>query len=1305
MIDGRRGSMPFALVAVSILLLASVSAAVAADHYISDNGVVDTGNGAEAIQEAIEDARTYMNQELGIIILDMSKDDSLGTVDQRAGLFKERASDWVDDRFPMSSRGVRLELVEREFALGAETMGSVGSEGVTDGYVPAYLRGTGAVVVNAMSQYGSTITEVDICTDGSYSLPLVAEQGSLFERMTEDGGISISQMVSYELQSLAQYRVLNGYGSKSQYGSKGTNAIITPEDVRTAYDRALELVGIICFRDSDGEIVQDGLDLADDLMGEYVTFDRSEFYGQILMSVLDDLVLKWFDYLCGNIFLDALDHRLSSYKLALDALISFFTGEDPFSAESYIVRVMEDNGVDPSVYRSPGSGFTSVRVGDYSVTVENPTSELMSKNWIKYFRVHYTLDSNHLQNILRQILNTAAVKVLGSFTDPVTIRLDPHDDISFVRTMTEAFKGNLSGFERALEDSVRAVTAGEHFYDEFYAAIADTVMAHEDEFMLTDELRDRIEESFMDIIDEEEELAAVLDSEEIDKAVHSYVSAVHGDLSVLDSLRYIDGRGPDILSVVLTEMASFGLRGLGTATLIGDRCDRLIDEIAANMDTNPYTGKMSLPMSDCFQLIDKAGNLMTERLDLDFTSDPVISTPRILTSKCTHMTGFMEQCFAGYSTTFEVRIRDCIDYTVTGTNSFSEAMGSGITSSLRGIILNDIALEISVGSAWALIGVEYSASSTILSDALQLLYKILDPIMEPLRKIMEIVKDVIVAINECIMEVVRYVSETLVRMYEQIIGPLTEVIEWVEENVDKLIGDTVLNMFYSLNLSEQSIGMEYMGYTFTMTFNLASLRTSSKTLFTATLEGPMAGMSMMASVTAKAKGELNPSNVFVTGKATVSSDDWKVKMSIDPLLRGSKHLLTVFADVRDMDITAILPDLDDYREIGLTLSKIPGVGAMLSNIPIPVLGVNIGLDAGLSLKYSAPIAEGLLINEFESNPAGNDSGNEWVELLNNTDKEIDLEGYSLVASSDHRNKVMRLYGSISPGEFLLIEPSFSMVNTSGKLTKNGEGLTLKDPNGDVVDKTKIMKDTADDGKTWQRSYDGSGDWEFKDATMGRSNGSYVSSNLLTVEVAKEIVSGAVQTAFGKVGSITSLETMQEVIQITVKETIESVIKKVAGCLVEASVFVQVDVMDITSSASGGVRVALRCDSDLVEDTLKYIAGKVESIALSMKNPYRIDGVAMFTDNIDLELTVGAKLQFPRILASAMDSLPKVDFGATFRSNISALTRLFGEDIGKPEVECGLRVVDCPTALIPPKLSPKNGMDHDLWLFKVTVAWD
>jgi hypothetical protein len=209
---------------------------------------------------------------------------------------------------------------------------------------------------------------------------------------------------------------------------------------------------------------------------------------------------------------------------------------------------------------------------------------------------------------------------------------------------------------------------------------------------------------------------------------------------------------------------------------------------------------------------------------------------------------------------------------------------------------------------------------------------------------------------------------------------------------------------------------------------------------------------------------------------------------------------------------------------------------------------------------------------------------------------------------------------------------------------------------------------------------------------------------MTCEIAKEIVWDSVQSAFDKVGAITDTDSLQEVIKLTVKNSIDKVIKKVAGCLVEASVFIKVDVTDPTSTAKSGVRVALRCDSELVEDVLKYIAGKIESVALSMKNPYRIDGVAAFTDNIDLEVTFDVGIQYPRLLARSLDDAPKVDLGVTFRANVSALSRIYGKDVGTPGIECGIRIIDCPLEIIPSKLSPKKGMDHDLWLFRINIEW-
>ena len=1273
-----------------------------AEHSRTDKGVEEASKGIEALDSSLSDMASYINQELGVVILDICKDESLGSLDDRASVFQYRSDRWLNDHFPMVSGGITAKLIDMDVTLSVESMEIIEEGDDVGGYTPAYLRGLGTVTVRASSGFGGTERDLNISTDGSYALPFACEQGSLFERMTEDGGISISQIMLYQLESLAQYRVLNGFGSKSQYGPNGTESIVTADDVRSAYINAVDIVRTICFRDPEGTAVRTDLD-ASDLLNPEIVIDRASFYGQCLMSVVDDIALKWFDYLCGNRAIERLDNKLAIQRLALDCLIGFFTGDDPLSAEGYIVRVMEDNGVPEDTYRFPGSGTTEVSVNGLMFSVDNPVKDLFEQKWVRFFNIHYELDRCYIQNLLRGILNDAAQRLFDSDFGKVIVRPDPYDDVTFMETVSESFLGLIEGCELAIDSAVLSVLESSTYTDPFYAAIADTVMGHADSMADIDAFRGRIAEKLKELAGEEYEI--LMESPEVALAVHQYLSKVHSDLYTIKLLEDVEGSEPGILYDVLTDIAEFGLRASGLSDAVHQRMTVLMDEIVSNMAMNPYSGILDIPETEYFVLIDESGNSTRETINANICIDPVVSRPTVLHHKCTHVTGFREELSAAYSTTFEVRVRDCIEYRI-GTNSaFGNAMGVPLTSASSGIVNNDIVLEISVASGWALAGVHYTPTDTVLSDMAGILYDLLEPIMEPLRKVMEMVMQVVDKINSCIMEIARYVSDILTDLYESIMGPLQEISDWIDGYLSEVVGDAALSMYYSLNLTEQAISFDYLGYTFSLQFNLASLMSNVKTLFIATLSGPIAGLNLEASLTAKAKGELNANNVFVTGKATVSSDDWKVKMSMDPLMRSSKHLLTVSANVRGTDITAVLPDIEDYNELGVTLSRIPGVGQMLSNIPLPMLGVNIGLDAGLSIKYSAPMEKGLLINEFESNPRGNDEGKEWVELFNNSDSSIELDGYRLVASSDRSKKTMELSGTISPGEFLVIDTAFSMVNSSGKLTKNGEGLTLKDPDGVVVDKTTTHKDESDDGRTWQRMYDGSNDWEFKESTMGRSNGSFVSNKLLSADAAKDIVWSSVQKSFDSVGSITDIESLQQVIKLTVKNSVDGMIKRVSGCLVEASVFLKVDVLDPTSTASSGIRVALRCDSELVEDVLKYIAGKIEAIALSMKNPYKVDGVSMFTDNIDLEITFDTRIQYPGILARMVEDPPKVDLGITFRTNISALTRILGKNIGTPGIECGIRIIDCPLEIIPSKLSAKRGMDHDLWLFRLNVEWD
>ena len=202
---------------------------------------------------------------------------------------------------------------------------------------------------------------------------------------------------------------------------------------------------------------------------------------------------------------------------------------------------------------------------------------------------------------------------------------------------------------------------------------------------------------------------------------------------------------------------------------------------------------------------------------------------------------------------------------------------------------------------------------------------------------------------------------------------------------------------------------------------------------------------------------------------------------------------------------------------------------------------------------------------------------------------------------------------------------------------------------------------------------------------------------------KDSVWTAVEKSFDRIGTITDLNSLQEFVQHLVRYTLEELIGVVAGRIVEASVYVSVDVSDASSTASAGARVALRADGDLVEDVLRYITGKIVELVLRAENPYSIDPVGMFTENIDLEVTFHAGVGFPEILSDGAD-LPPMDLGVTFRTNLAGITRLLGTDTGRPEVQFGIRAMDCPEAAIPSKLSPREGMDHDLWLMLVTVRF-
>ncbi|HLF24421.1 MAG TPA: hypothetical protein VI565_10905, partial [Burkholderiales bacterium] len=117
-------------------------------------------------------------------------------------------------------------------------------------------------------------------------------------------------------------------------------------------------------------------------------------------------------------------------------------------------------------------------------------------------------------------------------------------------------------------------------------------------------------------------------------------------------------------------------------------------------------------------------------------------------------------------------------------------------------------------------------------------------------------------------------------------------------------------------------------------------------------------------------------------------------------------------------------------------------------------------------------------------PAGNDSGNEWIELFNPNVFAIDVSGFEIRAlHGDPETFTLDDGTTVGAREFLVVE------FTRGQFLDNvDETIVILDPFGAEYDRTPVSNDTENDNLTWQRRADGEKSWAFASMTRGFSNG-------------------------------------------------------------------------------------------------------------------------------------------------------------------------------------------------------------------------
>jgi hypothetical protein len=171
-----------------------------------------------------------------------------------------------------------------------------------------------------------------------------------------------------------------------------------------------------------------------------------------------------------------------------------------------------------------------------------------------------------------------------------------------------------------------------------------------------------------------------------------------------------------------------------------------------------------------------------------------------------------------------------------------------------------------------------------------------------------------------------------------------------------------------------------------------------------------------------------------------------------------------------------------------------------------LIAVNLHLVGCGSGGVDGSAANAVTINELQSSNSvtiadpADGSYNDWFELYNSTDKDVDLTGYNLSDDSTNLKKFSFTTDAVVPAKgYLLMWADGTAEVTQGPLhvgfklsATNGDRVIFSDPEGNVVDDVKIAVPPAAD-MAYERFPDGTGDFTWcsvptPNATNGASCG-------------------------------------------------------------------------------------------------------------------------------------------------------------------------------------------------------------------------
>ncbi|MBN1677764.1 MAG: lamin tail domain-containing protein, partial [Candidatus Thermoplasmatota archaeon] len=446
----------------------------------------------------------------------------------------------------------------------------------------------------------------------------------------------------------------------------------------------------------------------------------------------------------------------------------------------------------------------------------------------------------------------------------------------------------------------------------------------------------------------------------------------------------------------------------------------------------------------------------------------------------------------------------------------------------------------------------------------------------------------------------------------------------------------------------------------------------------------------------------------VLANGTISHRETTVEVLVDPLMCIMRRFVEVHCKGRAWGMDILVPEVEPYDLAEASTSDIPGIGAFLSNVPIPVLGLSASVEAGMRLKYSPPFPTDVVVNEFEPNPKGEDSGEEWVELYNPLAQPRCVDGWRL-ATVHGGQKEMAISGTIPANGLMVVTFAETSIDNGipGDPFNDGDAIVLIDAGGVTVDTTPVQRDSANDERTWQRTWDGGPRWAFTAGGKGVSNGPPVmlaSGDFIAKALFEALKQAFVDTQLQEVSA--SLDFVAMFAKRVLNNLIENLLGLIGEIIHEVIFYVKVMVSDVTGSGSVGFRASFVVTGEAIVDLVRWLIFNLATFIVNLGRANNPIAYPAFPTSIFSGLFLRFELLFevglPRMVR-AIGAIGPLDqeyaCAVSISPNIPALGKLAGKSWGSWCVEFGIYLEGVPRQFAKGMLSKGAGDAIDFWVVK------